>query len=276
MMKSRFNTQYDSQAIRHPLLDEIRALINYRPLLAELILRNIKTRYKRSVLGIAWTMLSPMLTMAVLTIVFSQLFAYSVPQYPVYLLCGILLWSFFSQTTVAAMRELIWSGGLLQRIYVPRGLFAVAATGTGLVNLLLSLIPLGIIVLISGTPITPALIFLPIAILLASLFTLGVGLGMSSLAIVFTDVVDMYQIILLAWMYLTPIFYPVEILAERFQWVIKINPMYYILECFRSPIFSGVIPDAGILLGATASAVVAFLIGGMLFASRSNEIPYYV
>jgi ABC-2 type transport system permease protein len=267
---------YDSDAERKPILDEIRALVRYRTLLGELILRNIKTRYKRSVLGIAWTMINPMLTMLVLTIVFSQLFAFSVPQYPVYLLSGLLLWNFYSQTTVASIKDLIWSGGLLKRIFVPRGLFAVAAVGTGIVNLVLSLVPLGIIVFLTDSPIGLSLFFLPVSILIAGMFALGVGLGLSTLAVYFTDIVDMYQIILLAWMYLTPIFYPVEILAPKFQWLIRINPMYYILECFRMPIYLGALPDSGTLVGAVISAIVVLFIGSWVFVRKSDEFPYYI
>lgn len=267
---------YDSDALRRLILDEFIALAQYRPLLGELILRNLKTRYKRSLLGVAWTMLNPLLTMLVLTIVFSHLFAYNVPQYPVYLLSGLLLWNFFAQTTVAAMRELVWSGGILKRIFIPRALFAVAAIGTGVVNLILALVPLGIIVLLSGSHFSLALLFLPIAIILASMFALGVGLCLSTLAVFFTDVMDMYQILLLAWMYLTPIFYPLEMLAPKFHWLIRANPMYYILESFRMPIYLGVLPDPSILAGATISAVVALLVGSWIFVRKSDEFAYYL
>lgn len=267
---------YDSDARRYYLIDELRALIRYRTLLGELILRNIKTRYKRSVMGVAWTMLNPLLTMLVLYVVFSQIFAFSVPNYPVYLLSGLLLWNFFAQSTVAAMRELVWSGGLLQRIFIPRALFAVAAMGTGLVNLLLALVPLAIIGLITGVQLSIALLFLPVSLLLAGMFALGIGLGLSTLAVFFTDILDMYQIVLLAWMYLTPIFYPIEILAPKFHWLIAANPMYYILECFRMPIYLGVIPDGSIIANAVITATLSLLLGGWLFARKSDEFAYYI
>ena len=123
-----------SLQVKRPFLDEIRSLVKYRFLIGELILRNIKTRYKRSLLGVAWTMVNPLLTMLVMTVVFSQLFAYDIPRYPVYILTGLLMWNFFSETTVSATRNLIWSSKLLKRIYIPKSLFATAAVGTGLVN----------------------------------------------------------------------------------------------------------------------------------------------
>jgi len=267
---------YDSAALRHLIYDEVFSLAKYRSLLGELILRNIKTRYKRSFLGVAWTMLNPLLTMLVLSIVFSHLFAYNVPEYSVYLLSGLLLWNFFAQTTVAAMRELVWSGGILKRVFIPRALFAVAAVGTGIVNLVLALVPLGLIMLLNGSRFRMALLFLPVAVVMASMFALGIGLCLSTLAVFFTDVMDMYQILLVAWMYLTPIFYPFEILAPEFHWLIRANPMYYILECFRIPIYLGVLPDPNILVRAILSAVIALLVGSWIFVRKSDEFAYYL
>lgn len=261
---------------RNTLIHEIRSLVKYRFLIGELVLRNIKTRYKRSLLGVAWTMVNPLLTMLVMTIVFSQLFAFDIPRYPVYLLAGLLLWNFFSETTVSATRNLIWSSTLLKRIYIPKSLFATAAVGTGLVNLLIALIPLGIILLITGTRVGAALFFLPIALILISLFSFGVGLAVSAQAVFFADVVDMYQILLVAWMYLTPIFYPLSILPDKFQWIIFINPVYYLLECFRVPIYLNSIPEPKILLGAVLSAGAALLIGGFLFTRKSDDFAYYL
>jgi ABC-2 type transport system permease protein len=267
---------YDSAQVQRTLLDEIRSLVKYRYLIGELILRNIKTRYKRSLLGVAWTMVNPLLTMLVMTVVFSQLFAFDIPRYPVYLLTGLLLWNFFSETTVSATRNLIWSSKLLKRIYIPKSLFATAAVGTGLVNLLIALLPLGIIILITGTQVGLALFFLPIALLLISLFSFGVGLAISAQAVFFADVVDMYQIILVAWMYLTPIFYPLNILPDKFQWIIYFNPMYYILECFRSPLYLNKIPEPQIIFGAVISASAALILGGFLFTRKSDDFAYYL
>lgn len=267
---------YDSAHQQPRIFSELRALFKYRHLISELISRNIKSRYKRSILGVAWTMINPLLTMLVLYIVFSQLFAHSIPRYAVYLLSGLLLWSFFAQSTVAAIRDLVWSGGLLQRISIPRSLFALAAVGTGLINLLLALIPLAIVGFISGSKLSWALFFLPISLILAAIFALGIGLGLSSLAVFFTDIVDMYQIILLAWMYLTPILYPIEILPPQFRGFLIANPMYYILECFRMPIYLGVLPGIDILIKATLAAILSLFLGSWLFVRKYNDFAYYI
>lgn len=251
-------------------------IIKYRYFFFELVARNIKVRYKRSFLGLAWTMINPLFTTLILYIVFSQIFTESLPYFALYLLSSLLLWNFFSQSSVAAMRDLIWSGNLLQRVSIPKFAFALAAVGTGLVNLLLGFIPLFIVLVLSGAVFTFSMFFIPVSILIASIFTLGIGLGLSALAVFFTDVVDMYNILLLAWMYLTPIFYPIEILAPKFHWLIYSNPMYYILETFRMPIYLGVLPPWDILGKAMLSAVLSLLVGGWFFAKKSDEFAYYI
>ncbi len=143
------NIIYDSQRRRHPAVDELREAYRYRYLILQLVRRDILTRYKRSVLGVAWTLLNPLGMMLVLTIAFSQVFKFDVEGYPTYVLSGLLPWTFFSQTTTAAMTNLIWGGDILNRIYIPRASFAIAAMGTGLVNILISTVPLLIVMLLS-------------------------------------------------------------------------------------------------------------------------------
>jgi ABC-type polysaccharide/polyol phosphate export permease len=267
---------YDSDNRPPALVDELVQLGHYRDLLIQLIARNIKTRYKRSVLGVAWTMLNPLLTMVVLWAVFSNVFVAAVEHYPAYIMSGIVLWTFFSQTTVAMTTELVWGGGLLNRIYLPRSIFALSALGTGLVNILLSLVPLAVIMLLAGTPFSPALAILPLALLLTALFALGLGLLLSTLAIQFADVVDMYQILLLAWMYLTPIIYPLSIIPEQYRWLFILNPMVHLLEVFRLPIQTGRLPDLGTLLAAVLVAAIALLGGGWFFLRHVDDIAYRV
>lgn len=271
-LEGRQKEIYDSSNHDHRFSQEILGLIKYRFLIYELINRNIKIRYKRSFLGVAWTMLNPLLTMMVLTIVFSQLFAYSLPNFSIYLLSGLILWNFFSQSSIAAIRDLVWGGSVLRRIRIPKTVFAVAAIGTGIVNFVFALVPLLLIMIATGVFPTGAIIFLPLALVFASLFSLGIGLALSTFAASFTDVVEMYQILLVAWMYLTPIIYPIEILAENYHKIILFNPMYYILESFRQPIYLGVFPDLEIILGAAVSATVSATIGILIFIRGSDQI----
>src|SRR5260221_2671662 len=140
--------EYDSAARGWSPLTELVELVRYRDLVLMMVANMVKTRYKRSALGVVWTLLNPLLNMAVLTVAFSALFSSSLVHYPVYVLTGLVFWNFFSQTTLFAMNALVWGGGLLKRVYIPRTIFAVSAVGNGLVNLGLSLIPLVLIMLV--------------------------------------------------------------------------------------------------------------------------------
>jgi len=267
---------YDSAQRPVPLLGELIELIRYRDLLVQLISRNIKIRYKRSILGILWTLLNPLMMMFVLWGVFSEVFRFTVEYYGVYVLSGLVFWNFFAQTTSAAMSELVWGGALLNRIYVPRAVFAVTALGTGLVNLLLSVLPLVVIMLVAGMPLTASLLLLPVPIFLVSLFALGVALFLSTLALYFADVLDMYQIFLTLWMYLTPVIYPKDIMPERYRWIFSINPMYYLLEEFRVPIYSGWASGSGTVVIAGVSAFLVLILGWWFFTLKADELSYRV
>src|SRR5512135_3678741 len=175
---------YDSTRRGSAIFEELREIVNYRHLIWQLVRRDILTRYKRSFLGVAWTMLNPLGMMLVWTIAFSQFFkSASLPSYPAYVLNGLLAWTFFSQTTTAAMVNLVWGGGLLNRIYIPRTAFAVAAMGTGLVNIGLSMVPLIGVMLVTGLKLHWSILFAPISVLIIAGFALGVGLLLSTLAV---------------------------------------------------------------------------------------------
>lgn len=270
------NEVYDSSNRPHPLVEELIALFKYKELIIQFVSRSIKTRYKRSMLGVVWTMLNPLLTMVVLTLVFSSVFRFSIENYPVYVLSGLVIWGFFSSTTSAAMGEMIWSGSLLSRIYVPKSVFAVSAIGTGLVNLLFSLVPLLVISLAVGIRFRTAVLVLPLAILLLAAFALGVGLLLATTAVYFADMLPVYEVILTIWMYATPIIYPIDAVPSQFAWILKLNPLYYLVEVFRMPLFNGVIPDARVWLIAFASAVVVLMLGGLIFTAKSSEYAYRI
>lgn len=267
---------YDSAERRLPLIDEFTELVRYRDLLWQLIARNIKTRYKRSALGIIWTMIHPLMMMVVLTLAFSHVWRITLPSFPVYVLSGLMIWNFFSQTTNSAMSELLWGGTLLHRIYVPRGIFAATALGTGLVNLFLSIPALLLIMLATGVSITPSLLFLPIAILLTSMFVMGVGLLLSTLVMYFADVFEMFQILLTSWFYLQPIMYPISIIPASYLWLYKINPMYYFLVIFRTPIYEGQLASIQEIIIAFVIALATLTIGWSMFARKADQLAYRI
>jgi len=269
---------YDSARRGHPAIEELHQIYQYRYLITQLVRRDVLTRYKRSVLGIAWTLLNPLGMMIVLTLAFSQIFRFGdIKSYPAYVLSGLLSWTFFSQVTTAAMVNLVWGGGILHRIYLPRTSFALAAVGTGLVNITLSIIPLLLILVITRVPLYSTLLWMPLTIFLLACFALGVGLLLSTLAAFFPDVSEMYQIILTAWMYLTPIIYPEEILPENLRLLITtFNPVHHFVKLYRLSVYFGRAPTTSEILIPTCIALVFLVIGWFVFTKKADEFAYRV
>ena len=254
----------------------MRDLLRYRDLVGALVARELKVRYRRSTIGFVWTMLQPLLMMLVLHLVFSALFRFNLPNYQVYALSGILFWNFFSQSIVSSMNSLRGNAQILQKLPVPKVVFPVATVISGVVNLGFALVPLLLVVVASGHPLRPALLFLPVAVLIAALFTLGAGLLLSPLAVFFQDVVELIGVVLMLLMYLTPVFYPMDIVPDSLRWVVRFNPARSILEVFRDPIYYGKIPPLPHVAVALAIALTALLIGALVFRKSSDRIPFYI
>lgn len=251
-------------------------LFRYRDLVRALVVRDLKVRYRRSMIGFLWTMLQPMLTMLVLSMVFSALFRFDVPNYPVYALAGIMFWNFFSQSVTTSMNSLKVNAQLLTKIPVPKAVFPLATVLAGVINLLFAMVPLFAILLITGHPIRPAVAFVPVAVLLAALFTFGAGLLLSPMAVFFYDTIEMISVLMTLLMYMTPIFYPMDIVPERYLWAVRFNPLRSVLEVFRDPIYFGKIPPLGHLAVAIGVTVVALVVGIVAFRRSSDRIPFYV
>src|SRR5438270_11611123 len=218
----------------------MRDIYRYRDLVFALVARELKVRYRRSAIGFAWTMLQPLLMMLVLQVVFNSLFRFRLDEgnYPVFALAGILFWNFFSQSIVASMNSLKANTAILRKLPVPKAVFPLATVISGLINLVFALVPLLLILLVTRHPMGPSLLFLPVSVLLAGLFTLGAGLLPSPLAVFFSDVVEMIGVLLSILMYLTPVFYPMKILeGSKYLPLVRFIPVRYILEVFRDPIY---------------------------------------
>jgi len=254
----------------------LRRTFQYRDLVLVLIQRELKVRYKRSAIGFLWTMLQPLLTMLVLQTIFSSIFRFSVQNYPVYVLAGLLFWNFFSQSITASMNSLRGNAALLKKLPLPQAVFPVATVAAGVVNLVLALVPLLVLLVLTGHPLRPSLLFLPVSIALAAIFTLGAGLLLSPLAVFFYDVVELVSVLIVLVMYLTPIFYPMAIVPEEYRWIVRYNPVRSILEVFRDPIYYSKIPPAQHLAVAAAVALIAFVLGYWSFRRSADRIGFYV
>jgi ABC-type polysaccharide/polyol phosphate export permease len=265
---------YDSQKRKHPAVEELLDIIQYRDMIFQFVRRDIIARYKRSVLGVFWTMLQPLGMMIVMTIIFSQLFN-RVEGYAAYLLSGLISWTFFAQTTTAALQQVASSGSLGRRIYMPHTAFVVSSVMTGMVNLTISIRPLTLITLIVGKPITWAILFTPFSILILSAFALGIGLFLSTAVVFFPDIREMYQILLQAWMYFTPIIYPETILPEAYRfWILRLNPMYYMISLFRDPVYNGRLPSLDVLITSVVIAVIMLTAGWIYFSKQADSFAY--
>lgn len=246
-------------------LAELRDITVHASLLRELVHRDLTVRYKRSFLGFFWTMLHPLLLMLIFLVVFSSLFRAQTRHYETYFLSAYIAWNFFSQTVVNAMVSVAWNGPLMKRVRVPPSIFTLSTILSGMVNLGLSLIVLLVIMLAVGAPLSLNLWFLPISLLVLGVFTFGVSLGLTAVSVFFGDVREMVQAALPALMYLTPIIYPLAVVPERYRLPIKLNPLVYIVEIVRDPIYYGILPSPTTLLLAVVLAFGALAIGWTIF-----------
>ena len=252
-------------------------LYRYRDLIWTLVLRDLKVRYRRSAIGFLWTMLQPLLMLSVLTIVFNQLFRFQIRNYPVYALAGLLFWNFFQQTIVTSMNSLKGNATILKKLPVPLAVFPIATVISGLVNLLFAFVPLFGILIWTGHKLTSALFFLPVAILVAAIFTLGAGLILSPLAVFFSDVIELIGVVMTLLFYMTPVIYPKGIVeGTDFYWAVRFNPVRSILEIFRDPIYYGKIPPLDHLALAVVIAVVVLIVGIISFRQSTDRIPFYI
>jgi ABC-2 type transport system permease protein len=266
---------YDSARRRPGWIEEATALWEYRGLVHELVIRDIKVRYKRSVLGILWTMLAPLLNMVALTLVFSVLMKQAIQNYPVYFMAGSIFWVFFSQTTSTVCNQTLGSNEMAKRTFVPRSVFVASALGGGLVNLVLSLVPLVLILVVTGFPLHPTWAFLPVSIVIVLLFTAGWSLLLYTIASRFADIKEMYLVLVQTWFFLTPIVYHASIVPPKYRFALWANPMYYLVQTFRTPIYEGVIPGAGLLLGSFALSAAVLVTGWVFFCHRRDEMAYW-
>lgn len=262
---------YDSAREGLLFVEEAKALWLYRHLVAEIVARDIKVRYKRSVLGVAWTMLSPLLNMLAMTWVFSLVMRMDVKNFPVYFLTGSIFWAFFAGATSHAASLTIDAAEITKRVYIPRSVFVVSAVGVALVNLCLSLVPLFLIVLFTGFPVHASWLFVPVSILIGALFTTGVGLVVFTLASRFVDIKETYLVLVGAWFFVTPIVYTPSIVPERWRFIVRYNPMTYLVEVFRAPLYDGWLPGPKTLAFAALAAVSSLAIGWLFYASRIEE-----
>lgn len=217
----------------------LRDLWAYRELLYFLIWRDVKVRYKQTLLGVAWAIIQPLFTMLVFTLLFGKLAGISsdgIP-YPMFAYSGLLAWTFFSNAVANSGNSLISNSNLITKIYFPRMLIPGAAVGAGLVDFAIAFVMLIGLMIYYGVAVTWSIISLPLLMLLLTLLALGVGLWMSALNVKYRDIRYAMPFLIQLWMFITPIIYPLRMVPEKWRWLLMLNPLTGIVEGFRSALF---------------------------------------
>ena len=251
-------------------------LRTYTPLIKELVSRDLKVKYRRSFLGYLWSLLNPLLMMAIMTVVFSYMFRFDVPNYPLYLICGQTLWTFFNESTNMAMYSIVQNASLIKKVYIPKYIFPVSRVFSSFVTMSFSLAAIVLVMLFTKAQFywTILLFFIPLFLLF--LFSSGVSLILSALSVQFRDVTHLYSVLTLGWMYLTPIFYPVTAIPSEVAVYIMTNPMTGYITFFRSLVLNGTLPEAGIWLQCMVWSAGALLVGILAFRKAQNNFILYI
>lgn len=247
------------------------ALKKYGFLIEQLVNRDFKVRYKRSVLGIFWSFLNPLLTMTVQYIVFSQLFKGDIENFPLYLLSGLVVFNFFNEAVGLALGSIVYNAPLITKVYVPKYIYPVTRVLSSAINFLISMIPLFLVVLITGEKITRAFLMLPYLIICVIAFCVGIGMLLAALMVFFRDIQFLWGIISLLWMYMTPLFYPETIIAPQFRGILKGNAMYYYVDFIRTIVLDGVSPEPILYVKCALFSIGALLFGGMVFKKTQDK-----
>jgi len=258
------------------LLDLVSDVYRYRELIWELSLKELKVRYKRSVLGFLWALLNPTLMMIVLTIVFSTIMRFNIPHYAIFLLSVLLPWTFFSQSLSYAVESIVSNGDLIKKVAVPKMVFPIAAVISNVVNLLLSLIPLALLVLILRHPFYATWLYLPIPILALIIFTTGVTFLFAAANVYYRDVSHIVQVLLSAWFYFTPIIYALDFIPPHLRWLFKLNPIIYVINGFRLSVYYGQLPRWPSIVASFVCAFVALFLGFIVFRKYQDDFVFYV
>lgn len=249
----------------------------YKDLLKLLVSRNLKLKYRRSVLGYVWSVLNPLLIMIVMTIVFSTMFKRNIENYPVYLFCGQLLYNAMSNCTHQAISSITGNASLLKKSYVPKYIFTLSKITSGMVDLLLSMGALLLVMIATGTQFTWYLILIPFVLVQLYVFCIGLGLFLAQANVFFRDIQYIYNAVTTAWMYLTPIFYPIDSLPDNVAWLIKhFNPMYFYVGQFRDLAYSGRMPGHLIITAGCLTAIAALAIGVWSFRRSEDRFILYI
>lgn len=258
------------------LVSAIAAMYRYSFLISQLVIRDFKSKYKRSILGVFWSFLNPLLTMTVQFLVFSTFFSSDTQNYPVYLLSGVVCFSFFNECTTMCLSSISGNARLITKVYIPKYIFPLARTISSSINLAISLVPLLLASLILGVAIRPQAIFFFYFLLCLIIFSLGIGMFLSALMVYFRDIQFLWTVLTQIWMYATPIFYPAEIIPEKYRFVVRFNPLYHFIGNCRTCLINGISPEPKAYIFCLLFALVSLFIGAYTFKKTQDRFALYL
>ena len=261
---------------RSYVVNAVSAVQKYRFLIRQLVGRDFKTKYKRSILGIFWSFLNPLLMMLVQYFVFSTIFKSDVPNFAAYLIIGTVMFNFFSESCGMALTSILGNGNLITKVYMPKYIYPLTRVMSSVVNLVISLIPMVFVCVITGVEFQKSAVLALYFLACLIIFCLGLGLLLSTSMVFFRDTQFLWNVLSMMWMYATPIFYPETILPEEFKFVLQINPLYHFLKNARLCILNGISPEPAVYVNCLFIALGALALGAFVFQKKQDRFVLYL
>lgn len=248
----------------------------YQFLFEELVKRDFKKKYKRTVLGMAWSILSPLLTLLVMRLVFTQFFGRNMEHYTTYLFCGNLVFSYFNESTSQGMTSLTGNASIFTRVNIPKYLFLFSKNVQTLINFALTLIVFFVFCILDGITFTWKFIFLIYPVVLLMIFNIGIGLILSAMFVFFRDIQYLWSVFIQLLMYLSAIFYTIDQYSYPVQCMFFLNPVYLYIRYFRKIVLEAAIPTVGFHLLMLVYALAAWRLGYWMYKKYNTRFLYYV
>lgn len=255
----------------------LEGFLHYKPLLEQLVMKDIKLKYRRSFLGYVWSILNPLMIMIIMVLVFSHMFRFGIENYPAYLIIGQTIFNFVSESTNQAMWSITGNAALLKKTYVPKYIFTVSKVTSAFANMIFALGAMLIVFLVCHVRFNLYMLFIPVILIQVYIFCLGVGLLLAQGTVFFRDIQHIYSAFLTAWMYVTPVFYPIDQLPYELMWIIKhFNPLYAYITQFRTIVLNGVFPDVRLIFYGFVISFMALIIGTWVFLKNQDRFILYI
>ncbi|NFH68122.1 ABC transporter permease [Clostridium botulinum] len=258
------------------MITQVKTFCNYRALLWEFVKKDIKLKYRNSFLGIIWSMLNPLLIMVVLTFIFSNLFKNKIPNFPVYCLSGRLIYTFFSQATNQCMKSITSKSSLIKKIYVPKYLYPLSRSLSAFIMFLISLVPLIGVMIFTNVEINKVIIIVIFPLISLFFIALGIGLLISTVNVFFRDMEHLYSVVLMIIMYMSAIFYSVDIISSKYQIILKLNPIFPIICAVRDCILNGKITSYDNWILCLIYPVIYMVIGLISFYKNQDKFILHI